>query len=207
MAGYPGVSTIPLGFGETTNVPGSLRTLACWSDLTVSIIVACIPPQMMTMLPMTVHTGERPFPCPHPGCGMAFTQGGALDKHFRIHTARSRTYNCTHSGCGKAFKSRNELALHIRTHAGDKPYRCTHPGCSKAFTAKSALESHMRIHSGEQQYSCKHPGCGKTFAQSSDRNKHMSTRPGQEAPTHHGSRRKHCLCTLYRSVHSSAQLP
>jgi len=33
-----------------------------------------------------VHTGEKPFPCPYPGCGKIFARSENLKIHKRIHT-------------------------------------------------------------------------------------------------------------------------
>ena len=35
---------------------------------------------------MRVHTGEKPFPCPFPGCGKIFARSENLKIHKRIHT-------------------------------------------------------------------------------------------------------------------------
>lgn len=36
-----------------------------------------------------VHTGEKPFPCPFPGCGKVFARSENLKIHKRIHTGQS----------------------------------------------------------------------------------------------------------------------
>jgi zinc finger protein ZIC len=37
-----------------------------------------------------VHTGEKPFPCPFPGCGKVFARSENLKIHKRIHTGKQK---------------------------------------------------------------------------------------------------------------------
>lgn len=92
-----------------------------------------------------IHTGERPYPCQHPGCGKSFIQRSALTVHSRVHTG-DRPHVCEFPGCNKSFSDSSSLARHRRTHSGRRPYVCTHPGCGKMFTRRTTLNRHARCH-------------------------------------------------------------
>ena len=49
---------------------------------------------------LRVHTGEKPFPCPFPGCGKLFARSENLKIHKRTHTGE-RPFVCEFDGCGR----------------------------------------------------------------------------------------------------------
>ena len=49
-----------------------------------------------------VHTGEKPFPCPFPGCGKLFARSENLKIHKRTHTGK-RT--------GEKLNTKNTLSV------------------------------------------------------------------------------------------------
>lgn len=92
-----------------------------------------------------IHTGERPYPCTHPGCGKSFLQRSALTVHSRVHSGE-RPHQCENPGCGKKFSDSSSLARHRRTHSGKRPYVCDYHGCGKMFTRRTTLNRHARCH-------------------------------------------------------------
>ena len=62
-----------------------------------------------------IHTGERPYACPHPGCGKTFTRNEELTRHKRIHTGL-KPFSCPLAGCGKPFGRKDHLKKHMKTH-------------------------------------------------------------------------------------------
>ncbi|KAK3720196.1 hypothetical protein QZH41_004775 [Actinostola sp. cb2023] len=48
-----------------------------------------------------VHTGEKPFPCPFPGCGKLFARSENLKIHKRTHTGE-KPFVCEFPGCDRS---------------------------------------------------------------------------------------------------------
>jgi len=93
-----------------------------------------------------VHTGERPFPCHHPGCSRAFVQPSALSVHQRVHTGE-KPHGCEYPGCTKSYADSSALARHRRTHSKSQPSKgtfiCEHVECSRVFLNRASLKKHM----------------------------------------------------------------
>jgi len=62
---------------------------------------------------MRTHTGEKPFPCPHPGCGRFFARSDHVRTHLRIHTGE-KPYACEY--CPKKFARSDERLRHHKVH-------------------------------------------------------------------------------------------
>ena len=80
-----------------------------------------------------IHTGERPFRCPHSSCGKAFTRNEELTRHRRIHTG-VKPFHCP----GRAFCVFFCRSLIITL--------LSVPGCSKPFGRKDHLKKHLKTH-------------------------------------------------------------
>lgn len=94
---------------------------------------------------LRVHTGEKPFPCPFPGCGKLFARSENLKIHKRTHTGE-RPFVCEFTGCGRRFANSSDRKKHSHVHTSDKPYICKVEGCNKTYTHPSSLRKHMKLH-------------------------------------------------------------
>ncbi|KAH3814599.1 zinc finger protein ZIC 4-like [Dreissena polymorpha] len=92
-----------------------------------------------------VHTGEKPFPCPFPGCGKVFARSENLKIHKRTHTGE-KPFKCEFDGCDRRFANSSDRKKHSHVHTSDKPYNCKIRGCDKSYTHPSSLRKHMKIH-------------------------------------------------------------
>ncbi|KAJ8357133.1 hypothetical protein SKAU_G00199270 [Synaphobranchus kaupii] len=92
-----------------------------------------------------VHTGEKPFPCPFPGCGKVFARSENLKIHKRTHTGE-KPFKCEFEGCDRRFANSSDRKKHSHVHTSDKPYNCKMRGCDKSYTHPSSLRKHMKVH-------------------------------------------------------------
>ncbi|NXD07649.1 ZIC3 protein, partial [Nothocercus nigrocapillus] len=92
-----------------------------------------------------VHTGEKPFPCPFPGCGKIFARSENLKIHKRTHTGE-KPFKCEFEGCDRRFANSSDRKKHMHVHTSDKPYICK--VCDKSYTHPSSLRKHMKVNGG-----------------------------------------------------------
>ncbi|KAH9286303.1 Zinc finger protein ZIC 4 [Echinococcus granulosus] len=92
-----------------------------------------------------VHTGEKPFNCPFPGCYKVFARAENLKIHKRTHTGE-KPFLCEFVGCNRRFANSSDRKKHMHAHWNEKPYSCRYRGCSKSYSHPSSLRKHMRVH-------------------------------------------------------------
>ncbi|XP_061820863.1 zinc finger protein ZIC 4 [Nerophis lumbriciformis] len=120
-----------------------------------------------------VHTGEKPFPCPFPGCGKVFARSENLKIHKRTHTGE-KPFRCEFTGCERRFANSSDRKKHSHVHTSDKPYTCKVRGCDKSYTHPSSLRKHMKAH-------CKSPPPSSGYESSTPSLLSPSSDPGREA--------------------------
>uniref|UniRef100_UPI00398F0246 zinc finger protein ZIC 3 n=1 Tax=Pristiophorus japonicus TaxID=55135 RepID=UPI00398F0246 len=104
-----------------------------------------------------VHTGEKPFPCPFPGCGKIFARSENLKIHKRTHTGE-KPFKCEFEGCDRRFANSSDRKKHMHVHTSDKPYICRM--CDKSYTHPSSLRKHMKVHESQGSDSSPAPSSG-----------------------------------------------
>ncbi|XP_060687984.1 zinc finger protein ZIC 3-like [Hemiscyllium ocellatum] len=104
-----------------------------------------------------VHTGEKPFPCPFPGCAKIFARSENLKIHKRTHTGE-KPFKCEFDGCDRRFANSSDRKKHMHVHTSDKPYICRM--CDKSYTHPSSLRKHMKVHEPQGSDSSPAPSSG-----------------------------------------------
>uniref|UniRef100_A0A3Q3DXS7 Zic family member 1 (odd-paired homolog, Drosophila) n=1 Tax=Hippocampus comes TaxID=109280 RepID=A0A3Q3DXS7_HIPCM len=110
-----------------------------------------------------VHTGEKPFPCPFPGCGKVFARSENLKIHKRTHTGE-KPFKCEFDGCDRRFANSSDRKKHMHVHTSDKPYLCKM--CDKSYTHPSSLRKHMKVHESSNPGSQPSPAASSGYESS-----------------------------------------
>ncbi|XP_062866520.1 zinc finger protein ZIC 2b [Trichomycterus rosablanca] len=111
-----------------------------------------------------VHTGEKPFACPFPGCGKVFARSENLKIHKRTHTGE-KPFLCEFEGCDRRFANSSDRKKHMHVHTSDKPYLCKL--CDKSYTHPSSLRKHMKVHDEQSQVNEASPAGSSGYESSS----------------------------------------
>lgn len=124
---------------------------------------------------MLKHNGRKPFICPHPGCGKAYSRANRLKVHERNHVSfcftpqtGQRPFVC--DLCNKSFTDKTNLVTHLRIHSGERPFKCE--VCEKTFVKQSHLSDHQKCHEVTKNFQC--DICGNTFKRKRTLNYHIT---------------------------------
>ena len=71
---------------------------------------------------MRVHTGERPFECPHPSCNYTASQSGSIRSHKERWHSSMRAFAC--NLCAYTAKTDADLKKHTGRHWSGPPDGC-----------------------------------------------------------------------------------
>ena len=139
------------------------------------------------------HTGERPYPCTHPGCGMGLASSMALRAHLRAHEKKSLVgkelviMTCPEPGCGFCAAGRSVLVRHARATGHDVGRTpCHFAECGLTFGSSTARWMHQKAaHRGlGGALRCK--ACGEEFQVGKEYMRHIYQHKGEHTKAREG---------------------
>uniref|UniRef100_A0A8R1DJ69 C2H2-type domain-containing protein n=1 Tax=Caenorhabditis japonica TaxID=281687 RepID=A0A8R1DJ69_CAEJA len=85
---------------------------------------------------------NKPFQCPHAGCGKRFLRNHDLNKHKKLHSGE-KPFVCPI--CQKAFARKDNLSSHVKGHAYHKQHPCDL--CDEILPHFASFKEHMeKVH-------------------------------------------------------------
>ncbi|XP_020517881.1 uncharacterized zinc finger protein At4g06634 isoform X3 [Amborella trichopoda] len=128
-----------------------------------------------------IHTGDRPYTCPHEGCGKAFSLDFNLRAHMRTHS-QENYHICPYGDCGKRYAHEYKLKAHIKSHheknlSTDVKHT---PQAEKPHNTPKTPALVYGSASSDRPYSCPYEGCDKAYIHEYKLNLHLK----REHPGH-----------------------
>lgn len=133
-------------------------------------------PSCFACLWLRIHTGDRPYKCPHPGCEKAFTQLSNLQVST-LGTSREWGQSPEHLPPPPGTEPRGGLRTGSTVVVGLGPDACgcwgsPGPLAPKPFLMPAVLQSHQRQHNKDKPYKC--PNCYRAYTDSASLQIHLS---------------------------------